>query len=299
MVLQTTLARSSPPVTGPQLDREAQATVCFHPAPADTGVVFVRKDLPEAPPITCRLQHVKVMPRWSSLSCQGIEVHHTEHILAALAGFGVDNVLVEMDCDRIPVVTGGSCLAFSRALVASGRKALEAPRSVFRLKRAIELEAALDIPPGSEAPPRETRRYALGMPADGFSASYLFHVPAVPGLRTGFAEYTEGRDDFLHGAACARTYYLRTEQANLSGLLSSACDDYLVLDGDSSQELVDEVARHKLVDFLGDLRLLGKPLWGRFAAFRTGHRFHQEFIRALVEGDYLETLELTEGDKVS
>lgn len=293
MICQTTLARSSPPVTGLQLDREAPATIRFHPAPPDTGVVFTRKDLPSSPSVTCSVQHVMALPRWSSLECNGTAVHHTEHILAALAGSGVDNVLVELDCDRIPVVTGGSCLAFSQALSTAGLKPLEAPRSVFRLKRPIEIEAELDVPAGADNMVPSARRYVLGVPASGFSASYLFQVPALPGMGTGFAEYVEGRDDFLTGVGSARTYYLRMEESRVSELLSSARHDYIVLDQDSSQEVVDEVARHKLVDFWGDLRLLGKPVSGRFAAFRTGHRFHHDLIRRLVNENYLETLELS------
>jgi UDP-3-O-[3-hydroxymyristoyl] N-acetylglucosamine deacetylase len=132
------------------------------------------------------------------------------------------------------------------------------------------------------------------VPAHGFSASYVFHVPAFPGLRPGVAEFAAGKDDFSARLAGARTYYLRTEEQDLSGLLSKARAHYIVLDADSPQALVDEVARHKLVDFWGDLRLLGRPVWGSFTAFRTGHRFHHELIRKLVHEDYLETIELSE-----
>ena len=294
MIPQTTLARSSTRIEGWQLDRDAPASVRFHPAPAHAGLVFTRSDLPGSPQVECRVEHVTALPRWSSLECGGLEVHHTEHILAALAGCGLDNVVVELDGDRIPVVSGGSCLAFCRVLLDAGLVPLPEPRCVFLLKRPIDLAVALDLPAGAPAA-TTAQRLVLGLPASGFSASYLFQVPALPDLRLGFAEFVEERDDFHSALASARTYYLRTEQSVVSELLSGARHEYMVIDRDSSQEDVDEVARHKLVDFWGDLRLLGKPVWGRFAAFRTGHRFHHDLIRTLVNEDYLETVELSEG----
>jgi UDP-3-O-[3-hydroxymyristoyl] N-acetylglucosamine deacetylase len=209
-------------------------------------------------------------------------------------GCNVDNVMVELDSDRIPVVTGGSCRGFVEALAAAGVQALAAPRTVYRLKRPLYFEAELDVPAGAEAPPGSALRYIQGVPADEFAASYVFHVPAVEGMRVGIAEFEQRRDDFTAGIGRARTYYLRVEQANVSGLLSSARHDYIVLHAESPQADVDEVARHKLMDLWGDLCLLGKPVWGRFAAFRTGHRFHHDLIRKLADEDYLETIELTD-----
>ncbi len=293
MIPRTTVARSSDRVEGWQLDRDLPASVRFHPAPAGTGVVFARKDLPGSPEVVCKVEHVTAWSRWSGLETAGVAVHHTEHLLAAVAGCGVDDVLVEMSADRIPVVSGGSCGAFSRALATAGIERLAEPRRVLRLKRPLEWATDLDVPAGTSGALPAQRRI-LGVPASRFSATYLFHVPAIPGLRSGLAEFDEGQDDFGDTLADARTYYLHSEEQDLSGLLSRAREDYIVLHAESSQELVNEVARHKLVDFWGDLRLLGMPLWGSFAAFRTGHKFHHELIRKLIKEDYLETIELSE-----
>lgn len=134
----------------------------------------------------------------------------------------------------------------------------------------------------------------MAVPESGFRATYVFQVPALPGLGAGVAEFDETRDGFREVLSGARTYYLKSEAPELSTLLSQARHDYIVLDNDSPQELVNEVARHKLVDFWGDLRLLGRPVWGSFVALRTGHRFHHELIRGLSDG-YLELIELSEG----
>jgi len=299
MIPQTTVARSTSPVTGLQLDREAHSSVRFHPAPAGTGIVFVRGDLPGEPRVECRIEHVGLQARWSSLEQDGVVVHFTEHILAALAGCDVDHVLIEMDSDRVPVVTGGSSLGFAEALTAAGTTKLDAPRTVFRLKRPIHFETALDVPTGAAAPAKAARRYIQGVPADCFAASYIFHVPTVAGMRIGLAEFQQDRDHFESGIGRARTYYLDVETANVSGLLSSAREDFIVLHSGSPQEDVDEVARHKLMDLWGDMHLLGKPVWGRFAAFRTGHRFHHDLIRKLAGEGYLETAELSDVKEVA
>ena len=293
MIPRTTVARSSERVEGWQLDRDQPSSVRFHPAPSGTGVVFARKDLPGAPEVSCRLEHVTAWSRWSGLETGGVAVHHTEHLLAAVAGLGVDDVLVELSADRIPVVSGGSCVAFSTALAGAGLTRHSEPRRVLRLKRPLEWSVELDQPAGTTGAGPALRR-VLGVPASRFSATYLFHVPAIPGLRAGVAEFDEAQDQFADSLADARTYYLQSEEQNLAGLLSRARTDYIVLEASSSQELVDEVARHKLVDFWGDLRLLGLPLWGSFAAFRTGHKFHHDLLRKLVNEDYLESIELSE-----
>ena len=133
MIAQTTVARTTAPVSGLQLDREAHASLRFHPAPADHGVVFVRSDLPGEPRVECRVERVGLQARWSSLEQDGVVVHFTEHILAALAGCDVDNVLIELDSDRVPVVSGGSCLGFAEALTATGTSTFFAPRSTMTL----------------------------------------------------------------------------------------------------------------------------------------------------------------------
>ena len=294
MISQTTVARSTSPVTGLQLDREAHSSVRFHPAPAGTGIAFVRHDLSGEPRIECRIENAGVQARWSSLEQDGMVVHHTEHILAALAGCEVDNVLIELDSDRVPVVTGGSCLGFVKVLRAAGVASLDTPRTVLRLTRPLHFEAVLDTPSGAKAPEETARRYIQAVPAGTFSASYLFHGPAVAGMRIGLAEFEQTCGDFEARIGRARTYYLQAETESVSSVLSAAREEYIVLHADSSQSDVDEVARHKVADLWGDLRLLGRPVWGRFASFRTGHRFHLELIRKLADEDYLEIIELTD-----
>lgn len=281
---QTTLQRSTATLRGLRLDQELPAALRVHPAAPDTGIAFVRADLPGAPQIPCALDNLREQSRWSALAADGAWVHHTEHILAALLGCGVDNALIELDCDRVPVLSGGSCIEFTRAVRAAGLVTQPAARKVYMLSEPIYMSAPLDSPqPGSGEPPTASgpARTLLCAPARTLSVSYVFQVPAVPGMRAGLCEFSAGPTAFDDHLAAARTYYLQLERPALSTLLSQAQRDYLVLDEGSPQALVDEVARHKTADLLGDLFLLGRPLLGRLCAFRTGHRFHHEFLRTL------------------
>jgi len=271
----------------------------MHPGSDSSGIVFVRKDLPGEPVVTCNVESVRMQPRWSALEHDGVVVEHTEHLLAAMAGCGLDNVCIEMDCEHIPVVSGGSCRDFTKAITKVGLKFLTSPRFVYRLKKPLYLSVPLDVPGGSQTAGAASERYLVGVPGDGLNATYLFDVPAVSGLPRGLAEYDARRDSFGDALDKARTYYLRVEMNEVKSVLSKAREDYIVLDGRSSQADVDEVARHKLVDLLGDLLLLGRPLLGRFAAFRTGHKFHHDLVRKMIHEDYLEAGVLTDHEEVA
>jgi UDP-3-O-[3-hydroxymyristoyl] N-acetylglucosamine deacetylase len=286
---QRTLARSTDWVAGHQLDQQLDASVRFHPAPADSGLTFLRSDLPGQPTVACELANLRSQPRWTSLEQGGVWVHHTEHVLASLAGAGVDNAVIEMNSDRLPVVAAGSCAGFVAAVSAAGLVEQDAPRKVYRLTSAVYETMALVTPPGQDAA-REVAapRYVAGMPADVFAVTYVFHVPHLAGLPIGLAEYEATRHGFLDSIGCARTYFLESELAQVSTLLNEAMRDFIQLRSDSPQSLVDEVARHKAMDFLGDLMVLGRPTLGRFFAFRSGHKLHHQLAQSLAASGSLE-----------
>ena len=299
MVPETTLVKSTPRIEGPRINEEATASIRLHPGMGSSGIIFVRTDLPGEPSLTCDVNTVSAQPRWSALEGDGVLVQHTEHILAAVAGCGLDNVRIEMDCEHVPIVSGGSCHGFTQAILDAGLQNLSSPRRVFRLKKPVHMAAELDTPAGAQNVARAAGRYVLGVPADGFAASYLFDVPAIAGLPRGFAEFDSQRDVFTQALDQSRTYYLQVEADSVHDLLSSVRSEDIVLNAESSQSEVDEVARHKLVDFMGDLHLLGRPVLGRFAAFRTGHRFHHDLVRKLAFEDYLEVQVLADQEEVT
>lgn len=279
---QTTLQRSTAALCGLRLDQELPATLRIHPAAANSGITFVRSDLPGSPQVPCALQNLRHESRWSALEAGGVFIHHTEHILAALLGCGIDNALIELDCDRVPVLGGGSCREFTGAVRTAGLATQDAARQVYALTEPVYVSAPLDAPrPGAHAHAPGVERTLLAIPARTLAVSYVFQVPAVPDMRAGLCQFVAGATAFEDQLAAARTYFLQLERSALATVLSPAQRDYVVLDEHSPQALVDEVARHKTADLLGDLFLLGRPLLARICAFRTGHRFHHDFLRTL------------------
>ncbi len=290
---QYQLRQSTPWLEGAQLDRNATARIRLHPAAADAGIAFVRSDLPGEPMVRCVPENLQSMPRWTALAANDVWVHHTEHVLAALALCGIDNVLVEMGADRIPMMPGGTCAAFVAALQRAGRTPADASRRVYRLKGPAFLLDAQN--PSTTAPahsPLQNGRYVMGVPADGFAVSTVFHWTHLGELPIGFAEY-ELRDAAPDPQLLAsRSYVVESEKAQIKDLLGPVQDNLMMLYPGCPTALSQEAARHKIVDFIGDLMVLGRPVHGRFVAVRAGHRFHHEWVSHLLANHLLELKEL-------
>ncbi len=196
--------------------------------------------------------------------------------------------MIEVTIDRIPVVSAGSCAGFYQALKEAGVKKYDVPRKVFSLKQPVYHEARLDTP-GDR--PKITsinlKRYILGIPAESLSVSYVFHVPHIGKMRIGLAEYDSIVHPFRNNISAARSYFLQCESAEIMKRLSLAQRDFIVLEARSPNSLVNEVAQHKVIDFMGDLMVLGWPILGRFVAFRSGHHHHHDFIRWMMNSGHL------------
>ena len=294
MVSQRTLSRSSEPVIGTHLNRDAHPSVRFHPGSPESGIIFIRSDLPDNPSVKCCLENLREQQRWTSLEQDNVWIHHTEHILAAIAGAGIDNVVVEVNTDRIPIVSGGSCADFYAALLRAGVREQNMPRQVFALRRPVYVEGKLiRLKNNSKAVDTNTKRYILGVPDDSFSVSYVFHVPGIDKLPIGFAEYHASYNSFGDYIGKARSYFLWVELDEISPLWGPELQDFFVLTPQSESSLVNEVAQHKILDFIGDLMVLGRPVLGRFVAIRSGHHHHHEFLREMINRGYLELKRLS------
>jgi UDP-3-O-[3-hydroxymyristoyl] N-acetylglucosamine deacetylase len=292
MIRQTTLRASSDWLSGRHLDRDGKAGIRFHPAAEEEGIVFVRADLPGQPAVRCGPGNLRSMPRWTSLEDGGVEVHHTEHVLAALALCGVDNVRVEMDGSRVPMTAGFSAAAFCEALTKAGVRPLEAPRRVYALKAPLFFLDAQRTTGEVSGPPRLPEgRYVLGLPAARLSVSYVFHWAHLETLPIGVAEYEAGEGRLDPALISARSYLVESEVEDVRELLGPVQAEVLKLYPNCPPALAQEAARHKIVDFIGDLMILGRPLRGRFAAFRTGHRIHHDLVRHLVDEKLLDLVE--------
>lgn len=267
-----------------QLDRSARARMRFHSASAGEGIAFIRSDQPGQPRVRCTPENLRSMPRWTSLEEEGVWVHHTEHVLAAIALCGVDNVRVEMEADRLPVTPGGTCAEFVAALKGAGLVMQDAPRCVYSLKKPVFL-LDRENTRGEETavPPLKDGRYVLGLPADRLSVSTVFHWSHMSTLPVGVAEYEADNGEADPTLLQARSYWVESEKEQVRKLLGPVQDQLMMLYPGCPAELAHEAARHKIVDFIGDMWILGRPLIGRFVAFRAGHRIHHELVRQMIK----------------
>ncbi len=288
---QTTLRNPTPWIRGAHLDQDKQSGVRFHPADENAGIVFVRSDLPGQPEIHCRPEHLQSMPRWSALEESGNWVHHTEHVLAAIAFAAVDNVRVEMDSDRLPMAAGGTCEPFYQALRDAGLVSQRAARKVYSLKKPLcWMDGQSTTGETLNAPSVRNGRYILALPHDGFSVSSVFHWSHMPSLPIGVAEYEAGGDVVDADLLRARSYLVEPEKDQVGSALGPIQDTLMMLYPHCPPELAIEAARHKIVDFVGDFMILGRPIRGRFAAVRAGHRIHHDMVQYLIAHDMVDII---------
>ncbi len=247
--------------------------VRFLPAPAGHGVVFQRTDLPARPRVAANVANVPPAQRWTALKQGEAEVRMVEHVLAALAGLGIDNCLVESDAAEMPV-GDGSALCFVSPLVKAGIVEQDSPRRRLTPERALgvtEKEVTLVALP---QPGRLTITYVL---------DYGKHF-----IKSQALTLEIDRDTFIREIAPARTYVLRPEVDAFikSGLGRGATPENTVVleeDGKLSvpARLPDECVRHKILDMMGDLYLAGGPLSARVLGYKSGHATNVRLARAI------------------
>jgi UDP-3-O-[3-hydroxymyristoyl] N-acetylglucosamine deacetylase len=241
------------------------------PAPAGCGVVFRRTDL-DGFEITAVGRNVARVSYATSLMRQGVLISTTEHLLSALLGMGVDNVIVELDNLELPILDG-SALPYTQAFRHVGLKAQRRRREYLRILKSVEV--------------REGDKFIGVYPGDGYSVSYRIDFP-VPIGRQGYVV------DLATGAyeaeiAPARTFGFREDEQKLRdmGLIRGATEQsVIVLTREGVQNgplrFRDEFARHKVLDLIGDLALAGHHILGHVVAERAGHAMHTALVSRLL-----------------
>lgn len=261
--------------TGIGLHSGLPVHLTLHPARIDTGIVFLRTDGSRTVEIPARADHVSSTQLATTIGRTGVPVGTVEHLLAAIFGLGIDNIRIELDGPEVPVMDG-SAAPFVFLLRAAGIFEQRASRRVLRVRRPVEV--------------RDGDRYARIEPGRGFRISYAidFQHPAIGRQSLPSFELREG--SFERELARARTFgFLHEVQALWRAGLGrgGSLDNTIVLDGErvlnpEGLRMPDEFVRHKTLDLLGDLALLGRPIEGHVRVVRGGHALHQKLLQALI-----------------
>lgn len=282
MLRQRTL-KSLIRASGVGLHTGRKVRMTLRPAPADAGIVFRRVDLASPVEIPARAELVGEARLASTLVKGDVKVHTVEHLMSAFGGLGVDNAFVDLDAPELPIMDG-SASPFVLLIQQAGIEQQAMPKRFLRVKKFIEVN--------------DGDKWARLEPYEGYRLSFSidFRHPVIErstqSVAVDFAETS-----YLKEIARARTFgfmheveSLRESGLALGGGLENAVvlDEYRVLNADGLR-FADEFIRHKLLDAVGDLYLLGKPLLGAFSAHKSGHALNNRLLRAaLAEAGALE-----------
>lgn len=249
----------------------------FCPAPPDTGVVFARTDLDGSPEIPAHIEYVVPRERRTVLQRGDAVVEMVEHVLAALSGLRIDNCRVEIDASETPG-SDGSSREFVEILSAVGTVKQDRPRETLIIRSPVTVKDGRST---LTAHPGVGEKLVLA-----YNLDYGGHTPI--GRQSHFVELSP--ETFATDLAASRTFLLMEEAEALrrSGIGSRATvSDLLIFDSDgpidNELRFPNECARHKILDMLGDLALLGKDLVGHVVAHRSGHALNAELVRELLK----------------
>ena len=272
--------------SGIGLHRGGRVTMTLYPAPANSGIVFVLKTEKGRRFIRADPHKVHETTLATCLSDGEQSIGTVEHVLAALMGTGVDNIHIEVDSNEIPIMDGSSA-SFVYLLQQAGIVRQNAAKRVYRLKQPVEL--CLD------------GKRIVATPGDGMSVNYTIEYDH-PLIGRQVHAFDLGEKSFVEHLCKARTFAFLddVEAMRANGLaLGGSLDNALVLDSSGvvntdGLRYTDEPVRHKILDFLGDMRLMPYPITGHFHVHCSGHAMNNMFCRYLLEheAEFLECCEL-------
>ncbi len=292
MIKQRTL-KNTIKATGIGLHTGEKIYLTLRPAPTDTGIIFRRVDLDEPVEIPARPENVGSTTLSTTLEKDGVRISTVEHLLSAFAGLGIDNVYVELSASEVPIMDG-SAGPFVFLIPSAGIDEQNAPKRFIRIKRSVVVE--------------EGDKWVRFDPFDGFKVSFTidFNHPAIRS-RNQQVVMDFSTTSFVKEVSRARTFGFMSElehlQANnlaLGGSPDNAIvlDDYRILNEDGLR-YEDEFVKHKILDAIGDLYLMGHSLIGAYSAYKSGHALNNRLLRTLMaEKDAWELVTYAEPEEV-
>ncbi len=279
-MLQQRTIKTLTRAVGVGLHSGQRVELTLRPAQPDTGIVFRRIDLPEPVDIPVSALAIVDTRMASTIGVGGAKVHTVEHLMSACAGLGIDNLYIDITAEEVPILDGSSA-SFVFLLQSAGVERQNAPKRFIRVTRPVEIRQ------GEGA----SLKWARLDPYHGFKLRFEidFAHPAVDS--TGqCVEFDMGAGNYARDIARARTFgftkdveMMRANGLALGGGLDNAIvmDDYKVLNSDGLR-YDDEFVKHKILDAIGDLYVVGKPLLAAYSAFRSGHGLNNLLLRELL-----------------
>jgi UDP-3-O-[3-hydroxymyristoyl] N-acetylglucosamine deacetylase len=279
-VLQQRTLKTITTAVGVGLHSGQKVELTLRPAPPDTGIVFRRTDLPQPVTIPVSATAVTDTRLASTISHLGAKVLTVEHLMSACAGLGLDNLYVDITAEEVPILDG-SAASFVFLLQSAGIALQNAPKHFMRVLDTVEVSE------GEGA----ARKWARLSPHNGYKLSFEieFDHPAVDATGQRVVFDTDG-GSYVRDIARARTFgftkdveAMRANGLALGGGLDNAIvmDDYKILNSEGLR-YDDEFVKHKILDAMGDLYLLGRPLLAAYSAFRSGHALNNRLLRELL-----------------
>jgi UDP-3-O-[3-hydroxymyristoyl] N-acetylglucosamine deacetylase len=262
--------------TGVGLHTGDKVYLTLRPAAPDTGIVFRRVDLPEPVSIKAAPEHVQDTRLSSTLEVDGVRVGTVEHLMSAFAGLGIDNAYVDLSASELPIMDG-SAGPFVFLLQSAGIVEQNALKKFIRIKKTIEVH--------------DGDKWVRFEPYQGFKMAFTIdfsHPVFEHSSQSVVIDFAE--DSYIKEVSRARTFGFMREVETLramglarGGSLDNAVvvDEYRILNSEGLR-FEDEFVRHKVLDAIGDLYLLGHPLIGAFTAHKSGHALNNRLLRALL-----------------
>ncbi len=263
--------------TGVGLHSGKKVYLTLRPAPVNYGIVFRRIDKEPVVEIPAKPENVGQTQLSTCLVKDGVRISTVEHLLSALAGFGIDNAIIDLSAEEVPIMDG-SAGPFVFLIQSSGVVEQHASKQFIRIKKSIEV--------------KDGDKWVKFEPFSGFKVGFTiqFQHPAF-NKKNCEAEIDFSTTSFVKEVSRARTFgfmreveYLRQNNLVLGGSLDNAIvvDDYRVINEDGLR-YEDECVKHKILDAIGDLYLLGHSLIGSFRGYKSGHELNNRLLRALIE----------------